>query len=209
MSLSLFSAAIIEKNKTMSDGAWLILLEIYFSGLAQPLRIVRNNDIITWNGNTWTPFPFELEDVSEDAAGEVPNVAVKVSNVTQEIQGFIESSGGGVACTINLYVVHSKHLDVTTPAVMEVFTITDVKCDPVWVTFNLGPDYPVYARRPERRFLSDYCQYMNYGGIECGVTAATVAAFPGCRRTLADCRTRSNSARFGGEPAIPNLGIYV
>lgn len=209
MSLSLFGAAIVEKNKVQSDGAWLVLLEIFFAGQPDALRIVRNNDIIPWNGHNWTPFPFEMEDVTEDTAGEVPNVVIKVSNVTQEIQGFIEDTGGGVDCTINLYVIHSKHLDVTTPVVSEVFTITDVKCDPTWVTFNLGPDYPVFARRPERRFLADYCQYKEYGGVECGVDLAVKANYPTCRRTLADCRLRQNSVRFGGEPAIASGGIYV
>ncbi|MCX7779606.1 MAG: DUF1833 family protein [Negativicutes bacterium] len=199
-------AAILEKNKLSSDGAWLVLLEIAIGTTI--IRICRNTEDIIWNGQTWIAFPFELEDVSEDSKGELPQVTVKVSNVLRTIQRYLEESNGGIGASVTLRVVHSEHLDLTDPEIEETFTVVATKTDTQWVYFILGGDDPSRRRVPERRYLKDFCPF-TYGGIECGVSAAVKATYPACNKTLAHCRQRGNSVRFGGEPAIPAGGIYA
>lgn len=205
--LNLSAALIAEKNKISSDGAWLVLLEIQFSG--ETIRLVRNTENVVWNGYTWVAFPFELEDQSEDSKGTLPAFAVNVSNVNRVIQGYIEELGGGVGATVVLRVIHSQHLDIVTADLEETFTVTDVSCTAQSVKFSLGGDFPTLRRFPPRRVMKNFCPFV-YGEIECGVSAETKTTYPNCNRSLAECRVRNNSTRFGGEPAIPSGGgVYV
>lgn len=207
--LTLSSAAIIEKNKLAADGTWLVLLEINLVSPATTLRLVRNTDNITWNGQTWVAFPFDLGDVTEDSKGALPALTLTVSNVTRTIQYYLEQGAGAVGATVTLYVVHSKHLDLTTPELMETFEVISAKADAMNATFELGASYPLMARRPEKRIMKNFCPFI-YGGPECAVSATELIGHPTCGKTLADCRARNNSKRFGGEPSLPVPGgIYV
>lgn len=210
--LQISASAIIEKNKLSQDGAWLVLLEINMKNVA-PIRLVRNTDKITWRGMDWTPFPFDLDDLSEDSKGELPSLAVKVSNVTRALQYYLEAGQGGVGATVNLYVINSKHLDLWDPEVEENFEVVDTSTNCQWATFSLGAGYPLLARRPERRIMKNFCQFQ-YGEVECGVNSVVKTQYPTCQRTLTDCRIRAprnpdGSLRYGGEPSIPQGGLYV
>lgn len=203
--LTLSSVAILEKNKLHSDGAWIILLDIEIPGIETVVTICRNTEDITWNGTTYIAFPFEIGDVSEDSKGTLPSIELKVSNVAQVLQSYIEEGQGGVQSTVTLRVVHSKHLDVTTPELEEIFSVTKTSVNSKWVTFTLGMNYPSGARRPLRRFMKNFCPF-KFKGIECG---ATTTAYTSCKKTLTECRARGNSTRFGGEPGIPAGGFYL
>lgn len=202
--LTLSAAAKLLKNTLHSDGAWILLLEIQVAGLSTVLRVCRNTADITWNGYTWVAFPFELGDISEDSKGTLPSVELKVSNVTRTLQYYLEQANGGVQSKVVLRVVHSKNLGLTSPELEEMFSVTKVAVDAMWVTFTLGMNYPSGVRRPLRRFLKNFCPF-KYKGIECGATSN----YPTCDKTLASCRTRGNSKRFGGEPGIPSGGMYI
>lgn len=206
--LNISAAAKIEKNKLAADGAWLVLLEITIPILNETLRLVRNTDDVTWRGYTWTAFPFEPDEISEDSKGELQTLAVKVSNVTRTIQYYLEQGDGGIGATVKLFVVHSKHLDLTQAEYEETFEITSTSADAQWVTFSLGLGYPLMARRPERRILKNFCHF-EYGGAECAVSAAVKLDHPTCNKSLVNCRERENSVRYGGEPSIPSGGTFI
>lgn len=204
---SLSAAAILEKNKIAGEGAWLILLEILIGEIT--LRLVRNTEDIDWNGETWTAFPFELDDLTEDRQ-EMPQLKIRVGNVSRVVQGYVERApNGGAGSTVILRVVLSNHLDQ--PAeIEETFDVTHIQCDAQWVHITLGISQ-VNDRFPNDRNMKDFCRFLTttgYGGIECGVSAATKAQHPTCNGTLADCRERGNSVRFGGEPTLPTNKYY-
>lgn len=201
--LNLSSAAIIEKNKLTSDGAWILLAEIYvMPGVI--LRLCRNTEDITWNGETWTAFPFELEAPRQSGGGEIPNFTVKVSNVTRTIEGYLEQAGGGVGATVRLMVIMSNHLDLTSPELDEEFSVQSTSYDEQWVTFTLTGAVNLFRRVPLRRFLKNFCPFQ-YKGPEC----KSSSNLPTCDKSFAACKERGNAARFGGEPAIPQGGLYA
>lgn len=202
--IPLSTVAILEKNKLSSDGAWLVLLEVQLT-TGVTLRSVRNNEDIIWNSQTWVAFPFQLDEIGESSKGELPQAAVRISNVTRSVQQYIEAGNGGVGSTVIVRVVHSKHLNLTNPEIELSFAVTGTTSDANWVTFTLGMEYPSMLRYPQKRVLKDWCHYKEYKGIECGATSA----LPTCNRTLKECRERGNSTRFGGFPAIPGGGIYA
>lgn len=205
--LNLSAAAIIEKNRLSSEGAWLVLLEIEVPGVAEHIRIARNTEAVNWNSYAWEAFPFDIDPIADSGDGEIQSLTIRVSNVTRIVQAYLEESGGGVGAVVTVRVVHSQHLALTEAEVEEEFSVTGTSCDDAWVYFTLGPSYPVYARRPERRYLKNFCPF-EYGGIECAVGADTRGVYPNCAKTLVACRQRGNAVRFGGEPSIPG-GFYV
>lgn len=195
-------AAVLAKNSISDTGVWLILLDVLIGG--DTLRLVYNNENITWGGRVYTAFPFEMDVVNEDAQGELPTLNIRVSNVTRALQYYISASNGCVGGSVTLRVLHSNHLDQEEPEVEEVWAITKVVSNAQWVTFTLGADYPTTSRRPLNRFLKNFCPF-EYKGVECGASSPLVT----CNHSLADCRARGNSVRYGGEPAIPMGGLYA
>ena len=202
--LSLSALAQLEKNKLYSDSVWLILLDIYIPAMNQTIYIAGNTEDVTWNGNLYQCFPFELGDVNDDAKGSLPSLDLKVSNVTRAIQPYLEHGNGGVGSKVTLRVVLSENINDPNPELEEQFTVTKTKTDPQWVTFTLGASYPSGSRRPLRRYLKNHCPF-KYKGVECGATASQTT----CPKTLVACRARNNSARFGGDPSIPQGGMYL
>ena len=203
--LDLSAVAKLEKNKISSTGVWLVLLEIQFQGAT--IKICNNNENIEWpsgSGQTWVAFPFELGEVNENDKGELPQLTLKVSNVTRTIQQYIEQYAGGTDAMVILRVVHSEHLDLTTPEIEEYFMIKKTTTDAYWATFTLGPDYTMTQRVPPDKYMKNFCPFP-FGKIKCGYSGTGGP----CNHTLASCRELGNSHRFGGEPGIPGVPTYI
>lgn len=204
--LNLTVAGVLEKNKIASDGVWLLLLEVAVPNSDEPLRLVRNSEDIVWNGHTWNAFNFTIDEIKEDSKGTPPSVPLQISNVTQIIQAYVEEHNGLTGATVILRVVHSQHLDNVLPEVEEFFTVQATTCDSKWVTFYLGCDISTQLRFPFRRVLKSFCAWRDqYKGIECGYAGS----LPPCDGTLQSCRDRGNSVRYGGEPILPEGGMYA
>lgn len=210
MALSLSSAAIVEKNALSSSGAWLVLMKIVFPDTTT-IRVVRNNENITWpttGGNTWIAFPFELDDAREDGSGEHSVLTVRVGNVSRAIQAYMEADGakGGVGSAVDIHVVHSDHLDLTSAEVNESFICTSAHANSEWASFDLSAPNQVYVIYPPRRLLKNFCAW-SFQDAKCGYSGTTLAE--GCIKTIDKCRFYGNVRFFGGYPGIPEGGIYV
>jgi len=204
--LNLSVAGMLEKSQLASDGVWLLLVEVAIPDSEEPLRLVRNSENIVWNGYTWTAFNFKLGEITEDNKGKPQAVPLQVSNITQIVQAYVEENNGLTGTTVTLRVVHSQHLDNMLPEVEEIFTVQSTTCDSKWVIFYLGSDISTQLRFPFRRVLKNFCAWRDqYKGIECGYDGALTA----CDGTLQSCRVRGNSVRYGGEPSIPEGGLYA
>lgn len=202
MALSLSGTMVEEKNKLMSEGAWLVLLEIQFQG--GTIHLVRNTEKITWNEQEWRPFPFELDDISEGSKGEIPSLKIKVNNVNRQMQKYVDELDGGIGAVAIIRVVHSDHLDIYEPDLEVEFNVESTDVDHNWVTFTLGADSTNATRYPNRRIIKDFCPF-KFKGIECAYVGDAVI----CSKTLSGCRARNNAVRFGGEASIPVKGFYV
>jgi len=198
MSLSLSAAIAEAKNKLNDTGAWLVLLEIDTPALVDPLRLVRNTEDVTWDSETWTAFPFELDESKQDANGSIQTLSVRVSNIKRQIEKYVNDADGGSATTVTIRVVYSAEL--TEDAVLEeVFTVGTVKCTTDWVTFELEPNSFFTQRFPRNTFNRTKCRW-DFKGRECGYTGATYSS---CSNILSDCIARGQTANFGGTPGLP------
>lgn len=198
---TLSTAALIEKNKLATDSAWPTLLEVTIG--ATILKLTSNNEDLLWNGDTWQAFPFELDTVGETGKGEIPAITVKVSNVTGEVQRLLEANGGANGVPVIIRVLNTK-VTTTTPELELSYVVESSTHDEQWITFRLTGANCLTRRVPRRRYLKNFCPFA-YGGIECGVSAATMTTYPTCNRTSANCAERGNSTRFGGFPWMPEL----
>lgn len=204
MTLSLSSAIITEKNKLASSGAWILLCEVTLPD-TNVIKICRNTEDIVFNSLTYTRFPFELEEISENSKGEIPQVVVRVSNVTRVMGAYAEQYVGLVGCSVRIMLVHSDHLTDVAPIVEHYFDIMSSTIDEKWLSLTLGIPNPYRNRFPRSRILKNFCRYKWFKGVRCqyGGSEST------CDRTLARCRELLNSNHFGGFPGAGRRGLYV
>jgi phage-related protein len=211
MPLPISSAAIREKNKLDRGGTWIILLSIVVPGLEDNIRVTSNNEETIWNGNTYLPFPFEIDEISDSSTGEVPRVDVRVSNITRAMEGYLQEYdhytklNGYSPIELTISVVHSAHLDLPVPETEYVFHLKQPKTNAKWATFTLGANNPFNKRFPLNRLLKNRCRYKQFRNWRCGYAGAETT----CDRTLARCRELGNSERFGGSPGVGNSPVFI
>jgi len=216
MPISISSTAIAEKNKLATDAIWYLMIKAVIPGVVTPVRLVSNNENITWQGEIWQAFPFELAEIGEGRTGEVPRVELRISNVNREIEYYLQAydneikTNGFSPIEVYIYVVVSKNLASATPEAEHLFELKQPKTNPVWATFVLGASNPFNKRFPQDRLLKNHCRFhYNYPvgvSLLCG---APPSAYTTCDKTLAACRLRANSKRFGGAPGVGAGGLRI
>jgi len=205
MSLSISAAAYLEKNKLASTGAWIVLLEITLpSPSTDVIRLARNNEDITWDGENWVGFPFEIDEIGESNKGEIPQVVVRVGNVTRVIQAYLEEAGGGIGAAIKVMVVHSGHLDLTTPEISLEYEAVASRYDNEWVAWTLGAENSYNRQFPKNRVLRNVCRF-TFKDTRCGYIGAETI----CEHTHAACDSYGNADRFGGYIGVGSGGILL
>ena len=198
MPLSLSSIAIEEKNKLANaDSVFVVALKIVIPGVTDPVRVVANNEDITWDGETWQAFPFEINEITE-ISGERPRVEVRVANASREMELYLHEydyyckTTGYAAITCNIYVINTLNLASATPEVMHEFLLLQPKSNSRWVTFILGANAPWTLRFPPHRMVPS-CRW-RFKSTECGYSGGEST----CDKTLPRCRVLGNSERWGG-----------
>ncbi len=204
MSLNLPPALIAQKNLLASEDPVLALLEIDMPQLVDTLRLVANEVDITWNGEDWIAFPFEIDNIGEPARGELPSVSLRVSNVSRAIQGYVELSDGGVDADVKVIVINGGDLAFSTPYIELDFRVSSTSVDENWVTFNLTSIDTWSRTFPKNKVIKNYCSY-KFKGLHCGYAGVETE----CNRTLTRCRELNNSERYGGFPGVGYDGLRI
>ena len=219
MPLPLSSIAITEKNKIATDSIWYLAVKITIPGVSEPVRVVQNNENIVWptgSGTTWVAFPFELEEIGEESKGEVPEVVLRVSNVSRQMEAYLQDfdaytkANGYSTIEFEIYVLNSKNLASSTPECVHYFELIQPKTDAMWATFRLGAANPFQKRFPKHRMTKNHClSRYNYPVGTSVICGAPSSSYTTCDKTLTACRQRNNSTRFRGFPGIGAGGIRL
>ena len=199
------AALIAEKNKLANDTPFLVLCEIQFVGTT--IRLVKNEANISWQGQTWAAFPFNIDDMGEAGKNEVPQLQLSVSNVSRAIQSYIEAYDGGVDATVIIRVVHADNLvgtETATTLIRLDYTVTSCTANPKAVVFSLGASSPWQRRIPQGRARKNFCRF-KFKSTECGYSGAETV----CDKSITRCRVLANSSRFGGFPGVGFGGLRV
>src|SRR5579859_983648 len=109
---SLTLASALQKHQVAGTEPWFVLLDIYPNkdDLTTVLRLARNTDDVIWQGNTYVAFNFDIQSIDETSSGQLPNVTIRVSNVSRAVQGQLELYSGGIGAKVVLTVVQAADL---------------------------------------------------------------------------------------------------
>lgn len=201
--ITLSATQTIAKNQLFSSIPWLVLLEITIPDAGGVLRLVRNNENITYNGQQYSAFPFELDDRNDSADGQIPVFTIRVSNVSRVVQGYVEQYNGFEGATVRLMRIYYGDVSTAQVQLDMVFDVVSVSCSSEWVSFNLGAPNAMQSRYPIYRASARACQWI-YKGAECNYKGTLET----CNHTFNDCANHNNLIRFGGRPGIKG-GIRV
>ena len=204
MTLPLSDAIIAEKNKLNSEHTWILLAELTLPDTTV-VRICRNTENIDFGGETYVKFPFELEEISEGSKGEIPQVVLRISNVTRAMSVYAEDYDGLVGSSLVIKLVHSDHLADASPIVTHTFEVMSSVINEMWFTLTLGVSNPYRSRFPRSRVIKNFCRYKVFKGDRCQYAGGETE----CDRTLTRCRVLNNSNHFGGFPGAGRRGLYV
>ena len=189
------------KNKLEQDDAWLDLWQVDANASGtQKFCLVFYDEQVEFDGVKYAPFPLIAGEEEQGSSGELPKLAVTVSNLTRELMPDLEATRGFRGHTVRRIRVLKDHLDDPTAKLEAVYKIQDCTVDQDAVTFELGHENwlerPFASRRYTTRCGSPY-----KSGL-CGY----VGALPSCDKTLSGangCVVHGNSQRFGGFPVQP------
>lgn len=198
--MNLSTAAIIEKNKVSTDGVYLLLLTIQYKQ-EEPIRLVLNNEKITFKGVDYYPYYFSLSEVKQTST-ELPSCTLIVSNITGTISRILEIYDGASGGKVTVAVINTNISDEILQE--EHFVIAGATAKKDYVSIKLGCGASLDRRYPNVRIMKDWCPF-KFKGVRCGYKGPLTT----CNKTLTDCRERGNNTRFGGEPTIPQGGLYA
>lgn len=202
MSKNLSIAAVIEKNRLTSDVPYLLCIEVDVihpdtGAFVETLRLVRNSENVTVNGQEFVASNFDISIRTEGNAA--PDVSVSIEDQTRAVEARMQAYGGGVDFPVRVMLVPGNALDEP-PEDVEYFKVVSGGSSGYRVRWTLGADNPLALSFPRRRQLRDRCAW-RYKSSDCGYSGS----MPSCDLTLQGangCGAHSNSENFGGYPGI-------
>lgn len=179
------------------------------------LHLVDSNYDVKFGGVTYLRFPLKFSEMSVSTDGTIDKASLSIGNVSREIMYYVEQYDGLRNRKVWVKTVFEKFLaetytinadgTVTTSVngdadpsayIEDIFTIDSYAADENVVNFQLDPAVDFEVKIPRRRFTVS-C-YFKYRGDACGYTGPEPTGETGCAKTLAACKARNNSTRFGG-----------
>jgi phage-related protein len=206
--ITLPAALILEKNKVAASSPFLILLEIDIDD--QILYLARNTENVIYGGHTYIAFPFEIEATKQVSKGEIPSTSVKVCNVDQVMQFYIESLDGLIGDSITILIVSKGGTGSFLLAASLTYDITGCAADSLWVTWTLGAPNPLFKRFPLYRYIANHCNWVSRFNTainpECGYSGSEGTLCDGSR---ARCQQLGRSSNYGGFPGMAKGNVRL
>ncbi len=218
MPLTISTEALADKNRQNSSMAWILLLELDYTGIeptADILRVCYNNEDITWDGKTWIAAAFKLGDITEGKDGDIPTVSLDVGDAERRLTPALDEYSGMVGCKVYIRIIHQSKIDTSVAEVEFEAEVTEASVDGNnTIHFVLGAENLLRFRLPQDRYMKDFCRYNEFAGPLCGYGQGLLKSAPDtghtdCNRTWSDCVARGNQGRYGGQPGLDRLGIIA
>lgn len=206
---SISSVAKTEKNSLGSNSPFLICLDIDIPSVTENVRVVNNNENVTFGGQEYIAFPFSIEEISESNSGEVSLFSLGISNVNNIIGGYIREydayvkNNGHSDITVRIMVVNHLNMDSGIPEVEHNTILLSPSINSQTATFSIGGanGYNMSIGTPMTR---NNCRF-SFKSTQCGYSGTETS----CNKTYARCIELNNDGRYGGFPSIGNKGIDV
>lgn len=213
---TLTSELLAEAYSLTNIAPWMFLFDIHATD-TDLFYLTSNNEAVTFDGHTYQPFPIVISDFNQDNEGNLPSLTVTVSNVSREVEAYVES-GAILDRTVYIRVVHADHLDDASHQIIDRFIVTECSSTVESISFTLGLPNLFEISFPRQRYIRGRCRH-KYKSLQCGY-AGSIAA---CDKTLDGvngCRVhgddeinrglaRLHPLRYGGFPGIPKRGANL
>ncbi len=195
-------ATVLEKNEIASSVAILTLLKVEVwdeitRTFPEIFYIVNNDEDFSFNGQTYTAYPFEFE--MSQSGGEETNIGLTLKDVTGAIKQKMNQYAGMVQSLVTVMLVPANA--IAGPAeisfTFRVMTSSIVDFDVSW---ELGNKSHLSTKFPRRTLMKDRCSWQ-YKSTDCGYTGG----MPSCDYSLQGpngCAAHTNSPNFGGFPGL-------
>jgi len=158
---------------------------------------------VVFSGHTYKKFPLKRSTITESRGGKVDTLRISISNVSREVQYYLENNDGLRGQKIRILQVWADHLDEPTNYIEDIFYIESTIAREHQAEFDLTSKFDVMeAVVPGRRLNRLYCQWI-FKSSACGYSGAETS----CKKTLDYCRTLNNQLRFGGFPGVPGSRV--
>jgi phage-related protein len=216
MPLPISSVAIQEKNKLASTSLWILALKIVIPGYGT-IRVADTRENVTWDGETWAAFPFQIEEVTDSASSEVQRVVIRVSNVSRALDAYIQTydnyikANGHSPLTVDIYLLNSLNLGSAVPEVWHRFQLKKPETSSMWATFTLSVPDISRQRFPPSRFLKATCRF-RFKDRRCKYVGAETVCGQGTGKashSFDACDAHGNTENFGGFPGIGFKGLRL
>lgn len=202
---SLPSNIINEKNRLSTTSSFIWLTEItLLDDAGTVLKLAANQEDVIVGATTYTAFPFIFGPQKSNSDGQLTTVTLSVSNITREIQVYLDLLDGGIGSSVKMILVNTELLTEDYTELEMDFTITGTQSDENFAVFTLGSPNLLRQRFPLNRYLSDSCRWV-FREIECGYSDALLT----CGRTFDQCEERVNTPRYGGFPGLRNDSVKL
>lgn len=201
---------VVEKNKLNASEPWLLLIHIKMASGGTDYYYARNVENVTFNAQTYTAFPFEVDSYTQGSKGQIPTLLLRVSNVMRVVQSYIEAENGAVGSGVTLTIMSNANPTADHTNLQMNFDVLSTYCDDEWVGFSLGAPNPLRKRYPLYKYVADHCNWI-YKGVEC----TYASSLSSCTRTYQACvghqaeAGTTQLARFGGFKGLTSRGIKV
>ena len=211
------TGALIEQAMALhGGGSWVDLWEIRI-GTSDPtdaFLICEHPTPITFDGQTYEPFPIRRDEDTVGLDGNVAETKVTVSNIDRAIQARLQV-GELLGATAVRRLVNTSALASGANVLRFDYTILSADVSDVAAVFTLGIANPVNRDFPSRRYQRNRCDHV-YGGPACGYDTTRAGAIATCDRSVlgaigctahgddeeAAGLPRRHPMNFNGEPSI-------
>ena len=200
---SLPSTLVLAKNLLSNTSPWYLILDVEIT-TGTYIYLVKNTEAITYNGNSYTPFPFEVGVNKHTSKGEVPTIQFRICNINRVMQAYLEEYDGLIGNAIVMRLVNDAYLTEDYSELTLSFDVLSCTSTFEWVTFDCGAPNPMRKRFPLHRYIGNHCRF-TFKSLECGYEGSGTE----CNRTYSECEALGNTIRFGGFKGLVGGGIRL
>lgn len=194
----------VEKNKAANKPLYLYTIHD-FDGNSNNLYYAGYQSDIVFNGQTYLKFPISHDTISENSQGTIDTVRVVLSNISREVQAYLEVYDFR-SKKVTIRLVWANELDEADAYLDEIYYIDHYEANAKDVTFTLTSRFDVLEQSiPAAVYTRTICRYPEFKGPECQYAGGETS----CNRTFQRCKELQNTKHFGGQPATPAERIVL
>ncbi len=203
--MPLDTGAAFTTEKNLQENRPIFLYRIHDYNGSDDLLLTAYDEDVEFDSETYTKFPISHESISDNSQNEIDTVQARLSNVTREIQSYLELyDWRGKKVTITQ--VFADQLDDPDAKLVFVFYVDNYSANESEVLVTLTTKFDVLdVQLPLGLYYRSYCRW-KFKSAECGYSGSETV----CNKTKQDCKgAKNNYARFGGFPSIPQRRLFT